>query len=151
MSPIHRVTADVLRTHPRRSAPRVQMALTTLLVLLVSGCASLAPTEGRLPAVAVPSAWAGSSGNAATSGAVTALARWWTRFDDPQLTALVEQSLNANTSVRTAQASLQQARARVDVQSAGLAPSVGASGSAQRSRASNNTGNTFQAGFDASW
>ena len=151
MSPIHRVTADVLRTHHRRSAPRVQMALTTLLALLVSGCASLAPTEGLLPAVAVPSAWAGSSGNAAASGAATALARWWTRFDDPQLTALVEQSLNANASVRTAQASLQQARAQVDVQSAGLAPSVGASGSAQGSRASNNTGSTFQAGFDASW
>ena len=151
MSPIHRVTADVLRTHPRCSALRVQMALTPLLALLVSGCASLAPTEGLLPAVAVPSAWAGSSGNAASNGAATALARWWTRFDDPQLTALVEQSLNANTSVRTAQASLQQARAQVDVQSAGLAPSVGASGSAQRSRASNNTGNTFQAGFDASW
>ena len=151
MSSSHWVTADVSRAQPRCSTPRAQIALTTLLVLLVSGCASLAPTEGRLPAVAVPSAWAGSNGNAASNGAVTALARWWTRFDDRQLTALVEQSLNANTSVRTAQASLQQARARVDVQSAGLAPSVGASGSAQRSRASNNTGNTFQAGFDASW
>ncbi|MDH4416104.1 MAG: efflux transporter outer membrane subunit [Acidovorax sp.] len=127
------------------------MALTPLLALLVSGCASLSPPEGLLPLVAVPPAWAVSSGNAATSGAATALARWWTRFDDPQLTALVEQSLNANTSVRTAQASLQQARAQVDVQSAGLAPSVGASGSAQRSRANSSTGNTFQAGFDASW
>ncbi len=151
MSPIHRVAADVLRTHPRCSALRVQVALTPLLALLVSGCASLSPPEGLLPLVAVPPAWAVSSGNAATSGAATALARWWTRFDDPQLTALVEQSLNANTSVRTAQASLQQARAQVDVQSAGLAPSVGASGSAQRSRANSSTGNTFQAGFDASW
>ncbi len=151
MSPIHRVTADVLRIHPRCSALRVQVALTPLLALLVSGCASLSPPEGLLPVVAVPPAWAVSSGSAATSGAATALARWWTRFDDPQLTALVEQSLNANTSVRTAQASLQQARAQVDVQLAGLAPSVGGSGSAQRSRANSSTGNTFQAGFDASW
>lgn len=64
---------------------------------------------------------------------------------------LVEQALRADTGVRTAQAALQQARAQVDVQSAGLLPGVGASASAQRSRASNSTGNTFQAGFDASW
>lgn len=148
MSPSHRVTADDLPSPFRRGAPHVQVALTTLLALLVAGCASLAPADRQLPVVAVPTAWAtASSGNAAA----TDLGKWWTRFDDPLLTALVEQSLNANTSVRTAQAALRQARAQVDVQSAGLVPSVGASASAQRSRSGNNTGNTFQTGFDASW
>ena len=46
---------------------------------------------------------------------------------------------------------LQQSRALVDVQTAGTLPRLGASGSAQRSRASGSTGNSFSAGFDASW
>ncbi|MDP3230325.1 MAG: efflux transporter outer membrane subunit [Acidovorax sp.] len=123
-----------------------------LLVLAVSGCASLEPRVGQLPAATVPAAWAaGAAGTTGSDGGASSLAQWWQRFDEPLLTALVEQALRANTSVRTARAALQQARAQVDAQSAGLLPSVGASASTQRSRASNNTGNTFQAGFDASW
>ena len=56
----------------------------------------------------------------------TSLAQWWQRFNDPQLTRLVTLALQANTSLRSAQAALQQARAQVDVQAAGLLPSVGA-------------------------
>ncbi|MBT9514378.1 MAG: efflux transporter outer membrane subunit [Acidovorax sp.] len=116
----------------------------------VSGCTALRPTDRRVSAVPVPTAWvAGSQG--APGAAASVLAQWWQRLDDPVLTRLVEQSLATNTSVRTAQAALRQARAQVDVQAAGLLPSVGASASAQRSRASNHTGNSFQAGFDASW
>ncbi len=123
----------------------------TLCVLATIGCASLAPSDGALPVVAVPQVWSAGGNGTAQGVAATSLAQWWLRFDDPLLTKLIEQSLHANSSVRTAQAALRQARAQVDVQSAGLLPSVGASASAQRSRASNNTGNTFQAGFDASW
>lgn len=122
--------------------------LLTLAVVLLSGCASLVPSESRLPRTPVPSAW---SAQASDSAPATSLAQWWQRFNDPQLTQLVTQALQANTSVRSAQAALQQARAQVDVQSAGLLPSVGASASAQRSRASNSTGNSFQVGFDAGW
>lgn len=124
------------------------------LCLAVSGCASLAPAGSGVPAVAVPSAWAaaGPSAQGGTAGAAaTPLAQWWQGFGDPDLTALVERALAANTSVRAAQAALQQARAQVDVQAAGLQPGVRASASAQRSRAANSTGNSFQAGFDASW
>lgn len=79
------------------------------------------------------------------------LAQWWERFDDPVLSTLVAQSMATNTSVRSAQAALRQARAQADVQAAGLMPRVGASASVQRSRANNSTGNSFQTGFDASW
>ena len=124
------------------------------LGLALSGCASLAPTGSGVPALAVPPAWAaaGPAGQGAADGAAaTPLAQWWQRFGDPDLTALVDQALAANTSVRAARAALQQARAQVDVQAAGLQPGVRASASAQRSRAANSTGNSFQAGFDASW
>lgn len=120
----------------------------TPAVALLAGCASLVQPDGSLPQTPVPAAW-----SAPTPAGVpaTSLAQWWQRFNDPQLTRLVTQALQANTSLRSAQAALQQARAQVDVQAAGLLPSVGASASAQRSRASNSTGNSFQAGFDASW
>lgn len=143
--------APTARTaHVVRAAPWRQTALI-VCVLLATGCASLAPTDDTLPQVAVPSAWSSGGNGASQAAATTSLAQWWQRFDDAVLTTLVEQALRANTSVRTAQTALQQARAQVDVQSAGLLPSVGASASAQRSRASNSTGNSFQAGFDASW
>ncbi|CAN7563655.1 efflux transporter outer membrane subunit [Acidovorax sp. LjRoot118] len=111
----------------------------------------MAPRDAALPDTPVPTAWAAGT-TAAPGSAATSLAQWWQRLGDPQLTALVEQSLTANTSVRTAQAALRQARAQVDVQAAGLAPQVGASASAQRSRSGNSgAGNNFQLGFDASW
>ena len=130
-----------------RDVPFAMLALAAAL----SGCAGMAPQDAHLPDTPVPTAWA--AGTTAASGVTaTSLAQWWQRLGDPQLTALVEQALTANTSVRTAQAALRQARAQVDVQAAGLLPQVGASASAQRSRSGNSgTGNNFQVGFDASW
>lgn len=130
-----------------RGVPFALLALAAAL----SGCAGMAPQDAHLPDTPVPTAWA--AGTTAASGVTaTSLAQWWQRLGDPQLTALVEQALTANTSVRTAQAALRQARAQVDVQAAGLSPQVGASASAQRSRSGNSgAGNNFQLGFDASW
>ena len=76
---------------------------------------------------------------------------WWQRFNDPQLTALVMQTLSANTDIGAAQAALRQARALRDVSAAGLGPSLNATGSAQRSKSGGNASNSFKAGFDASW
>ncbi len=101
--------------------------------------------------MAVPTAW---STAAPPTGAATArsLAQWWQKFNDPLLSALVTQALQANTSVRSAQAALQQSRALRDVQSAGLLPRLSASTSAQRSKSSDmEASNSFRAGLDASW
>lgn len=126
--------------------PAVLMALSAVVL---SACASLAPTSADLPATPVPAAWSAPTAGGANA---TALAGWWQRFNDPTLTGLVTQALQANTSVKTAQAALLQARAQRDVQTAGMGPSVGASASAQRSQSGNaDAGNRFQAGFDASW
>ncbi len=125
------------------------LALTLCAAAVLTACASLAPSSAELPATPMPAAW-----SVATSGGqnATALAGWWQRFNDPVLTSLVTQALQANTSVKSAQAALLQARAQRDVQSTNAGPSLGASGSAQRSRSgSNDASNRFQAGFDASW
>lgn len=104
----------------------------------------------------MPANW--SSAAAGTHAADTVptdtstLAQWWQRFNDSLLSSLVTQALQANTSIRSAQAALQQSRALRDVQAAGLLPGVNASGSAQRGRSGNNAAsNSFRVGLDASW
>lgn len=119
---------------------------------LLAGCASTAPPGAALPTPPVPTAWSATPDTRAVPAAVaTPLAQWWQRFGDPQMTDLVAQALQAHTSMRSARAALQQARAQAQVQQAGLLPSVNASGSAQRSRSGGSTGNNFQLGFDAAW
>lgn len=93
--------------------------------------------------------------------------RWWTGFDDPVLTQLIERSFAANNDVAAAGARLRQARAAVrQAIGAGL-PTVGFSASANRSVGRDGqsfvdptTGNSFssggdttiyRAGFDAAW
>ncbi|MCU0925095.1 MAG: efflux transporter outer membrane subunit [Hydrogenophaga sp.] len=130
---------------PRRLSCLLVLASTALL----SACASLRPASPELPAVRTPAVW-----SAPTAGGpqATDLARWWQRFNDPALTALVTRALQANTDAQSAQAALLQARAQRDVQAANAGPSLSASGSAQRSQSgSNDAGSRFQAGFDASW
>lgn len=127
--------------HPARAA--------WVLAAALSGCSLLPSQRPALPQTPVPAAWSTTTGAPAPA---LALGQWWQRFNDPQLSALVLQALQANTDVRTAQAALQQSRALRDVRSAGLGPTVKASASAQSNQTNNNTPvNTFQAGFDASW
>ena len=77
---------------------------------------------------------------------------WWHQFNDPLLTMLITQALQANTTVRSAQATLQQARALRDIGAAGLSPSLSASGSAQRGKSDGgDTSNSLRAGLDARW
>ncbi|MFM1907845.1 MAG: hypothetical protein RLZZ591_1522 [Pseudomonadota bacterium] len=119
---------------------------------VASAPAQTQPTSG----VVVPSAWSVTKPAAAAPEPVpvppSLSATWWQGFGDAQLTALIQQALQANTSVRSAQAALLQSRALRDVKSAALGPSVNATGSAQRSQSANTSAsNSFQAGFDASW
>lgn len=118
--------------------------------LALAGCSSLLvhPDTNVSSIVAVPAEW----DYAKASADATALAEWWQRFHDPQLTALVTRALEANGDVRTAQAALRQARAQRDVTAAGLLPAVNAGASASRSKAGNNDPvNSWTAALDASW
>ena len=97
-------------------------------------------------------AWHSTVSAASEGDQAQALAQWWQRFDDPLLNTLVTQALQSNTSLRAAQAALQQARALRDAKRAGLQPSVGASGSARRSQTTGaEAGNSFGANLEAQW
>ena len=131
--------------------PSWSSAWALALPLLLAACASAPGSNPAADLAPIPATWhATPSASAGTSA--SDITGWWTGFQDAQLTALVDQALRANTSVKSAQAALRQARALADVQQAGLGPSLSASGSAQRSRSGTSAaGNSFSAGFDASW
>ncbi len=129
----------------RRIAP-VLISMT----LALSGCASV-PQQCYAPVVVeIPAAW--SVADVPTTPGTASLAQWWLRFDDPLLSSLISQALEANTSVKSAQAALRQSRALRDVTAAGLWPDVGTSASAQYGTSGgHSSGNNFRAGLDASW
>ncbi len=123
-------------------------------LLALAGCAILGAKPGSdalappPPRVDVPASWY----REAPAGGNAELGNWWQRFDDAQLTALVNQALERNTSLAGAAARLQQARALRDLAGAGLATQVIASAAAARvSRRGLSSESSYSAGLDASW
>jgi len=75
-----------------------------LAALAVSACATPRKADLSLPAAYEAPA-------AAPAGAL-ALDTWWTAYDDPELTALIEQALLRNPDIRTARARLDEVKAQ---------------------------------------
>ena len=145
---------------PNTSSPTMTLAralrctaVAGCMALAVQGCASLASQTQQCVApvwVEVPSAW--STGDVSSPTGNRLVAQWWQRFGDDTLTRLEAQAQQANTSVKSAQAALRQARALSDAAAAALWPTLGLSASAQHNTAGHESrGNQFQAGLDAGW
>ncbi len=77
----------------------------------------------------VPAAWSVEAQQQAQAD----LRQWWTAFNDPLLTQLVEQAATQNLDVAQAVVRLRQAREALVQSRASLLPSVSAGGSASRS------------------
>jgi NodT family efflux transporter outer membrane factor (OMF) lipoprotein len=137
---------------------RLARALVISAGLTLAGCAAVGPNYSP-PATDMPATWnrldpAARPEMRAESPAD--LSQWWQSLNDPLLTGLIDESLQANNDLRSAQARLRQARAQRTVAGAGRYPAVTASGSASRSRSSEEAGsgttrNFFSASLDASW
>ncbi len=98
----------------------------------------------------IPQAWTVSGASGESRG--TELAKWWLRFNDTLLDSLIQQAVQANTSIVSAQAALRAARAQRDVTAAGLLPALGSSAAFQRNTAGDNDPtNSFKVGLDADW
>jgi NodT family efflux transporter outer membrane factor (OMF) lipoprotein len=102
------------------------------LAALVAGCV-LPPKDSRRE----PKVDAQQLGLTAAE-AVPAEDAWWRALGDPQLDALIEQSLAANPTLAEASAQLRAALAQVDAVHAGLLPKASFSGSALRNHAPDN-------------
>ncbi|MFN4175948.1 efflux transporter outer membrane subunit [Phenylobacterium sp.] len=132
------------------------LASLTLVSATLAACATPRPAD-----VALPQAY---EAPAAPPGAV-ALDAWWTAFNDPELTGLVEQALARNPDVRTAAARLAEVRAQRTSAILQYLPTGDASGSAKRTQteqlsgtavdipgfSTNGASETYQANFNVSW
>ncbi|MFA6470424.1 MAG: efflux transporter outer membrane subunit [Candidatus Latescibacterota bacterium] len=148
---------DVKQRLNGTAPPKQALSFIVLFFLLVSGCASVGPNYVP-PKMSVPETWSGSSAEGTAVKAINpqALANWWTVFQDPLLTELVEQAVTQNLDIKTATSRVRQARAQRGIARAAYLPAVKANGSASGSRteADNgdvNTNELYKVGFDASW
>jgi multidrug efflux system outer membrane protein len=84
------------------------------------------------------------------------VAEFWRRFEDEQLSSLVQRALKANTDVRSAAASLAESRAIGRFADADLWPTVNLNAGAARVRAKDSNGvpktdNAYSVGLDVLW
>ena len=122
-----------------------------------SGCKTVGP-DYKPPHTATPTNWTSEfqSGLAATPADTNLLAGWWTAFNDPILSGLIEKARSGNLDLRQAEARVGQARAQRGMAKGDLFPTVGANASANRTTASKKAGNGltsdfYSTGLDASW
>lgn len=126
-------------------------------LLVTAGCAPVGP-DYEPPQKKGPAKWhtamrQGLSDDTMDPGQ---LSEWWTIFNDPVLTDLVELAIKNNLDLKQAVAKVREARARKGISEAELFPEIDATGSASRSKGSKNNGtgatrSHYSIGFDASW
>jgi len=105
------------------------LRITTLALALSVGCVKAPPTTTPEIGAPIPDRW---SEEAAPPG--KPVGEWWTRFGDPQLDALIAESLEHNRDLQAAAARLEQAEAQARIAGAELKPSIGVGLRAGRSR-----------------
>ena len=125
------------------------LAMALALVLVLSGCVSLAPKYQR-PASPVALAFDDAPANPATSEAAAQL-EWQRFFADARLRQLIDLALINNRDLRVAILNIEQARAQYQIRRADILPTVNAAVTGSRVPGSNDsiTG-TYTAGFGVS-
>lgn len=138
------VLARLPRFHPR--------AFTLLCILLCAACAPVGP-DFQPPELKAPANWhsEAAAGLSAKSPAHENLANWWSTFNDPVLSELINRAVAGNFDLQQAYARLRESRARLKISNAGKFPDLNSSGSATRSYSNRQTKNLYNAGFDAGW
>jgi NodT family efflux transporter outer membrane factor (OMF) lipoprotein len=101
--------------------------MSALMAAAISGCTMVPPYER--PVMEMPGAWSGI----VSGDARPAEANWWTSFDNPTLDHLIEDSLRGSLTLRAAVAKIDEARGAALVAGAPTLPSIGISGSIDRS------------------
>jgi len=149
----------LMNANEQRCSISVLVVVAGLAILTVSGC--MVGPNYHPPQPTVPPEWIGVAKTTTDQLSVATaqpaeLTQWWRQFNEPTLTALVEEALNTNLDLQLAKARLRQARATRGVAIGGLWPAVSGSGSYQREHSAgimpdSQAQNLYQAGFDAVW
>ena len=131
--------------------------IVSLYLMTVTGC--LVGPDYKPPQVQVPDAWTETTTVQPPAHPYQDLVHWWTTFNDPMLSSLVDRAIQSNLDLKLAQARIRQARAARNVTAAGLGPTVNAGGSYTRRGSAvetpggtkNDTSNLYRTGLDSAW
>ncbi|MBZ8143155.1 hypothetical protein CLD22_25190, partial [Rubrivivax gelatinosus] len=122
-------------------------SLSVAIALSSVACTTVGPDYRPAQPVAA-AAWAAPLPH---GGKTSEIADWWGQFDDPLVGRLVTMAEADSPSLAQAWASIEKARATLASVRSGRTPSLTASASASRERASGLVDNVRSAGFDSSW
>jgi NodT family efflux transporter outer membrane factor (OMF) lipoprotein len=147
-----------MKAMKRKDSLNIFVAVSLLFCLVgLVGCTTVGP-DYKSPQTSTPTNWNTALGGGLTgaSADTNLLAQWWTVFNDPVLSDLIERAMADNLDLRQARARVTEARAQRGIAKADLFPTVGANASASRTTSSKEAGNGltsdfYSAGFDASW
>lgn len=129
--------------------------LGMLVAAFLASCTTVGPNYRPCPPE-MPTGWIDGA-QPGTSNATAVISNWWTLFNDPGLTSLIQRALHENQDMRIAETRIREAQAARRIARSALMPAVNASASALKSRSYENTsggarkGELYQAGFDAGW
>jgi NodT family efflux transporter outer membrane factor (OMF) lipoprotein len=143
-------------SHRNKFVQLASTILSVLLITVVSGCLSVGPDYVR-PDTTVNKDWNTKlkSDSDKKETVTDNLAVWWNALGDPKLSSLIERAEKGNLDLKKAQAKIREALARRGVARAGFFPTLNATGSAKRSKSSDDSGGAtndlYAVGFDASW
>src|SRR5437867_6557284 len=98
-----RAVSRLRRAIPRYPLQEIEMRTTLIIAALAAAVAGCTTTPTAPPAVELPAPTAGD----------LKLERWWTSFDEPPLTTLVDEALANNLDLQAAIARVESARAQV--------------------------------------
>lgn len=118
---------------PALTAPRSLRLTLLALTIGLAGC-TLGPDYVR-PAIALPAGY----DTPAAATAADASGRWWERYEEPALNALIERALTSNSDIQQAAARVEQAAALDRQADAVRWPELALGGSGTRSLASAST------------
>ena len=128
----------------RTGRNKLHLLVILLIPFLFGGCLSVGPDykKPELPTL---------------GGQATEMpAAWWTTLNDPELTVLVDETLQNNHDLKSAVAAVRAARAQLGIARAAYGPQIDANGSYTRAKPSDavsqaGVGSLYRGGFDASW
>lgn len=113
---------------------RTARGLLLAASLFVTGCAAVGP-DYVPPSVPMPTAWSSDLPEGVGAGEAELL-EWWTLFEDPVLSGLIDRASRGNLDLRAAVSRIDEARAMLGVARGARLPRIDADASYSRSRQS---------------
>lgn len=139
------------RTGRRRMDIVLCLFLQAVVMLFLAACSSLGGPEYQRPEVPEKAAWSQQPGDAVSAQA-TIQPDWWTAFNDPYLSGLVDRAIASNPDLRILAARTGVARAAISQAEAGLLPTLTAGAGTDTFKSSGSPSTTqYSVASDVIW